>query len=97
MTAKIKLHFWNQHKKLRWLRKKKNYTRNYQNNTLTTKKSHKSAKIDTFEQKKMYRRFNAIVSQLKISLFWVIYIIQKPRYCCVGRRKLVTLHALFGN
>ena len=51
MTAKIKLHFWNQHKKLRWLRKK-NYTRNYQNNTLTTKKSHKSAKIDTFEQKR---------------------------------------------
>ena len=44
-----------------------------------------------------YRRFNAIVSQLKISLFWVIYIIQKPRYCCVGRRKLVILHALFGN
>ena len=44
-----------------------------------------------------YRRFHAIVSQLKISLFWVIYIIQKPRYCCVGRRKLVTLHALFGN
>ena len=44
-----------------------------------------------------YRRFRAIVSQLKISLFSVIYIIQKPRYCCVGRRKLVTLHALFGN
>ena len=43
----------------------------------------------------IYRRFNAIVSQLKISLFWVIYIIQKPRYCCVGR--LVILHALFGN
>ena len=45
----------------------------------------------------IYRRFNAIVSQLKISLFWVIYIIQKPRYCCVGRRKFATLHALFGN
>ena len=44
-----------------------------------------------------FRRFNAIVSQLKISLFWVIYIIQKPRYCCVGRKKLVILHALFGN
>ena len=30
-------------------------------------------------------------------LFWVIYIIQKPRNYCVGRVKLVTLHALFGN
>ena len=45
----------------------------------------------------IYRRFNAIMSQLKISLFGVIYIIGKPRYCCVGRGKLATLHALFGN
>ena len=44
-----------------------------------------------------YRRFNAIVSQLKISLFWVIYIIQKPINYCVGRGKFATLHALFGN
>ena len=43
------------------------------------------------------RRFNAIVSQLKISLFWVIYIIGKPRYCCVGIGKFATLHAVFGN
>ena len=27
-------------------------------------------------------------------LFWVIYIIQKPRNCCVGKMKLATLHAL---
>ena len=53
--------------------------------------------LETQQYEYYYRRFNAIVSQLKISLFWVIYIIQKPRYCCVGRRKLVILHALFGN